>query len=78
MSKLTAALLVSVYVSGALLTNAYCQVYRWHDWQESNACNTHEKLMTATIGWPLYWASRVSIWVVGVPAEKEITPEETT
>ena len=78
MKKHTAILLLSFYVSGALLTNAYCQVYRWHDWQEISAYNTHEKLLTATIGWPLYWASRVSIWAVGVPAENEITPKETT
>lgn len=73
---LTVALVCAlfVYIAGGFLTNAYCQVYRWDDWvyryfdRYGNFCvrddSATQNTLWATIAWPVYWASRISFWIV--------------
>ena len=69
-----AAFLV-VYLAGALLTNSYCQEYRWKQWENQSlgagfACTTF-----ATVAWPVYWASRGATWIVGKEPTAELSDE---
>ena len=65
-----AAFLV-VYFAGALLTNSYCQTYRWQQWENQSCGGGGCGTAIATVGWPVYWASRGATWIVG----KEPTAE---
>ena len=61
------------YVLGAILTNSYCQIHRHDDWAKNNRADAYIKTVAATLFWPLYWPSKVSLWVMTPP---EITAEK--
>lgn len=53
----------AIYLLGALMTNSYCQVYRYDDWRKESHDPTDAgwKLSGATIGWPVYAMSKLSM-----------------
>ena len=57
---------VILYVLMMFFTNAYCQVYRWKEWNDPNDYRDKAAVMTgfATVVWPVYWMSRGSIYLV--------------
>lgn len=68
MKKLVAGIVL--YVIGGFLTNAYCQVHRWDDWNvrksslyDPDSGKASRRLVGATVAWPVYWTSRASIWI---------------
>lgn len=62
---------LAIYLVGGFLTNAYCQIHRWNNWQESSSSiDENEKLIGATIMWPVYWAARASIALVEQPGQE--------
>ncbi len=52
-----------IYLLGALLTNSYCQVYRYADWKKANGDPSVPimQICGATAGWPIYWASKLTV-----------------
>ncbi len=54
--------LLAFYAFCALLTNSYCQVYRYGDWQKQyGPSEATTRLGWATGGWPVYWASKMTM-----------------
>ncbi len=68
------------YILMMFFTNAYCQVHRWDEWyrqvereqvnQYGRVIDTQPttiartKIVCATAAWPVYWASRASLYLV--------------
>ena len=69
------AALFVVYLAGALLTNSYCQVYRWQQWDNQSFGDGFAFTALTTVGWPVYWASRGATWIVGKEPTAELVNE---
>lgn len=88
MSVTKRVFLGTVYLIGALFTNAYCRVYRWEDWVDNEGRFSQEepaeiRTVLSTLFWPVYVAGRGAEWIVSHPPtfrcdtiETETEPKE--
>ena len=58
------SVVLALYIVMMFYTNAFCQVYRWKDWAQNGTIDATNRITLATLFWPAYWGSRVSVFTM--------------